>query len=337
MTSTIKTPRTRIALVALAIAALVAAFLPAQRAAADHTPRSITADRAAHWVRRDLIAWNLPDAREGFHYRLYWDPDGGMTVDDGVISAESWVESNSNRAGCRMRYASSSPSWPTTKPCGCREPGQQHPVDLDRPGRGRDLQCRRRTRLGDGRTDSRCLGRHLLRRQAARPRSDLARTAADAGALGAHRQDRVAAAGQGRSHTGAPDPDEAGHRRRLDRVRSPVLAQCPLSVRGHGLRAQHRQGRGEPGHRSVLRGADHQFAASVLADLKDRALKPAGWKRLASRRCPSRRTRRSTSCTYAISRSTTRPSPPGTEARTWPSPTGAATGCGTCVSWPNRA
>ena len=58
----------------------------------DDLPRSITADRAAHWVRRDLLAWNLPDAREGYHYRLYWDPDGGMTVDDGVISAESWVE-----------------------------------------------------------------------------------------------------------------------------------------------------------------------------------------------------------------------------------------------------
>ena len=157
-----QTPRTRIALVAVAIAAVVAAVLPAQRAAADHTPfpntvtlvgslqselgcpgdwqpgcdatqlqpvagepgvfrgtftvpaggfeykvainesfdenygaggapgganipitapggsvtftydhathvisddlpRSITADRAAHWVRRDLIAWNLPD------------------------------------------------------------------------------------------------------------------------------------------------------------------------------------------------------------------------------------------------------------------------------------
>jgi pullulanase-type alpha-1,6-glucosidase len=58
----------------------------------DDLPRSITAERGAHWVRRDLLAWNLPDAREGFHYRLYWDPDGGMTVDDGVISAESWVE-----------------------------------------------------------------------------------------------------------------------------------------------------------------------------------------------------------------------------------------------------
>ena len=29
----------------------------------DDLPRSITADRAAHGVRRDLLAWNLPEAR----------------------------------------------------------------------------------------------------------------------------------------------------------------------------------------------------------------------------------------------------------------------------------
>src|SRR6186997_3340010 len=38
MTPTVQRPRTRIALVAVAITAVVAALLPAQRAAADHTP-----------------------------------------------------------------------------------------------------------------------------------------------------------------------------------------------------------------------------------------------------------------------------------------------------------
>ena len=55
----------------------------------DDTPKSVTALQAAHWVRRDLIAWDLPDEREGFTYRLYWAAEGGLTNDDGTITGGS--------------------------------------------------------------------------------------------------------------------------------------------------------------------------------------------------------------------------------------------------------
>nr|WP_294695352.1 pullulanase-type alpha-1,6-glucosidase [uncultured Friedmanniella sp.] len=55
----------------------------------DSLPRSVTAERAAHWVRRDLLAWNLPDERAGFSYRLYWAAEGGLTNDDGTITGGS--------------------------------------------------------------------------------------------------------------------------------------------------------------------------------------------------------------------------------------------------------
>jgi pullulanase-type alpha-1,6-glucosidase len=57
----------------------------------DDLPRSVTEQQAAHWVRRDLIAWDLPDARAGFSYRLYWAAQGGLTNDDGTITGGSSV------------------------------------------------------------------------------------------------------------------------------------------------------------------------------------------------------------------------------------------------------
>jgi pullulanase-type alpha-1,6-glucosidase len=56
---------------------------------ADDLPRSVTAQQAAHWVTRNLIAWDLPDEREGFSYRLYWAAEGGLTSDDGTITGGS--------------------------------------------------------------------------------------------------------------------------------------------------------------------------------------------------------------------------------------------------------
>ena len=65
----------------------------------DDLPKSVTAERAAHWVRRDLIAWNLPDQREGFRYRLYWAGSGGLTADDGMITGGSSVPLTLRSAG----------------------------------------------------------------------------------------------------------------------------------------------------------------------------------------------------------------------------------------------
>src|SRR6478609_2017950 len=38
----------------------------------DDTPKPLIADSAAQWLRRDLIALDLPSDRAGFSYRLYW-------------------------------------------------------------------------------------------------------------------------------------------------------------------------------------------------------------------------------------------------------------------------
>jgi pullulanase-type alpha-1,6-glucosidase len=52
----------------------------------DDLSKSVTAEQAAHWVRRSVIAWNLPDQRDGFSYRLYWAAEGGLVNDEGEIS-----------------------------------------------------------------------------------------------------------------------------------------------------------------------------------------------------------------------------------------------------------
>ena len=65
----------------------------------DDLPRSVTAQQAAHWVTRDLIAWDLPDEREGFSYRLYWAAEGGLTNDDGTITGGSSVPARAGLLG----------------------------------------------------------------------------------------------------------------------------------------------------------------------------------------------------------------------------------------------
>jgi len=57
----------------------------------DSLPKSLTGEQAAHWLRRDLIAWNLPDERAGFSYRLYRAASGGLTNEDGTITGGSSV------------------------------------------------------------------------------------------------------------------------------------------------------------------------------------------------------------------------------------------------------
>jgi pullulanase-type alpha-1,6-glucosidase len=55
----------------------------------DSLPKSVTTERAAHWLRRDLLAWNLPEERQGLTYRLYWAAEGGLANDDGTITGGS--------------------------------------------------------------------------------------------------------------------------------------------------------------------------------------------------------------------------------------------------------
>ncbi|SNT64250.1 alpha-1,6-glucosidases, pullulanase-type [Asanoa hainanensis] len=49
----------------------------------DDAPRALGAESAAHWVRRDVIAWQPPAS--AVRFALYTAPSGGMIVDDGAV------------------------------------------------------------------------------------------------------------------------------------------------------------------------------------------------------------------------------------------------------------
>ena len=83
----------------------------------DDLPKAVTAQQAAHWVRRDLIAWDLPAEREGFSYRLYWAAEGGLVNDNGAITGGSSVPLELVPPGCRPRCDGSFRTWPTTRRC----------------------------------------------------------------------------------------------------------------------------------------------------------------------------------------------------------------------------
>jgi pullulanase-type alpha-1,6-glucosidase len=55
----------------------------------DDTPKALGSDRGAHWLRHGLIAWNLPDDRDGWTYRLHAAPNGGLTAQGGQIEGGS--------------------------------------------------------------------------------------------------------------------------------------------------------------------------------------------------------------------------------------------------------
>jgi pullulanase/glycogen debranching enzyme len=52
----------------------------------DDRPEALGRERAAHWLRADLLAWDLPAGAEGRTYRLHAAPDGGLEVQGGAIT-----------------------------------------------------------------------------------------------------------------------------------------------------------------------------------------------------------------------------------------------------------
>ena len=40
----------------------------------------------AHWLEQDLFAWNLPSDRAGWSFRLHWAPEGGLAVDEEAVT-----------------------------------------------------------------------------------------------------------------------------------------------------------------------------------------------------------------------------------------------------------
>ena len=51
----------------------------------DDAPRALGAQAGAHWLAKRVIAWDLRAHPEARTYRLYSAPDGGMTVTDGQV------------------------------------------------------------------------------------------------------------------------------------------------------------------------------------------------------------------------------------------------------------
>jgi pullulanase-type alpha-1,6-glucosidase len=54
----------------------------------DDAPVVLGSERAAHWLRRGLLAWDAPDAAS---YRLHVAPEGGLEVVDGTIPGDSYA------------------------------------------------------------------------------------------------------------------------------------------------------------------------------------------------------------------------------------------------------
>lgn len=46
---------------------------------------------AAHWLTRQLIAWDLPSSRQGWTYRLHTAPEGGLAIDAEAITGGNSV------------------------------------------------------------------------------------------------------------------------------------------------------------------------------------------------------------------------------------------------------
>ena len=65
----------------------------------DDTPKPLLADAAAQWLRRRTIAWQLPDQREGYSYRLFWADQGGLTEQDGAVTGGTSVPLTLDPAG----------------------------------------------------------------------------------------------------------------------------------------------------------------------------------------------------------------------------------------------
>jgi pullulanase-type alpha-1,6-glucosidase len=57
----------------------------------DDTPKPLIADTAAQWLRRDTIALDLPDDQAGYTYRLYWSLDASLAKDGDAITGGSSV------------------------------------------------------------------------------------------------------------------------------------------------------------------------------------------------------------------------------------------------------
>ena len=226
----------------------------------DDTPRPLIADAAAHWLRRGTIAWDLPDSRDGFSYRLYWAAEGGLAEEDGEIVGGESVPLTVVAGGLARRPASAVPAPGRVRgPERSRRgpvPDRRHPHGADRGGL---VHARGRAVRGDRRADPGGPRRGLRRGEDAYARPDLARRSAEPHAVGADGEECRPAADPRRLEHRAAGGDDPRPRRGVERAGKQRLAQRPLPLRGPGVRADHECGGDQPGHRPVLARADHQL------------------------------------------------------------------------------
>jgi pullulanase-type alpha-1,6-glucosidase len=72
---------------------------------ADDTPKKPGAEQGAHWLRRGVIAWDAPEGAAS--YRLHAAPEGGLELADGQIAGESFplqLDAGGLDASLRAKY-----------------------------------------------------------------------------------------------------------------------------------------------------------------------------------------------------------------------------------------
>ena len=212
----------------------------------DSTPEVLGRRKAAHWLRRGLLAWEAPDGRH--------------------VPAAHGARGRARGAGRRDRRRRLVPAHPRRHPGARRLPaprGVRHLRALrggpargaraaHRPADRRRLRRRGRARRCDRRADPR-RPRRPVRGSGARPaRPDVARTHAAARRVGADGQGRRARARRAQARDGP-----RARRRVADRGPA-VVAERGVRLRGDGLRGG--RGRHQRGDRPVFARPHAQLA-----------------------------------------------------------------------------
>ena len=151
----------------------------------DDAPVVLGRERAAHWLRRGLFAWDAPDAAS---YRLHVAPEGGLEVVDGTIPGDSYALTPSDApVPGDFPHLAALDTFELSAAGAARRARAAH-----RPAHRRRLRRRRRARRRHRRADPRRARRPLRERGARAARADLARPHAQARGVGADGQGRPA-------------------------------------------------------------------------------------------------------------------------------------------------
>ena len=132
----------------------------------DNAPVKLGRERAAHWVRAGLIAWNLPDQRAGFSYRLHAAPEGGLAIEDGQIAGGTSFPLTLNESGLPAGVRAAYPHLAAHEALELSSDARRRPAAAHRAAASWPPTTRRARSSGDRRADP---GR--ARRPLRRPRT----------------------------------------------------------------------------------------------------------------------------------------------------------------------